>query len=588
MDFLDELNEEALLIIPNGIKTKILKYIRSHNPFLNVKIMSLDEVKRKVVFDYDVSAILYLMKKYNYRYEVAKILIDNMYYIDDKLYKTKKLNDLVELKKSLVSTGLLKEEKLFINKYKLLDVIVFGYDYITKYEKKLLGNFSNVKIIEKELGNKLDRVVYKFENINDEVSFVMKKIMNLIYEGIDINKIKITNLNDDYRKVFKRYSKFYNVPICLSTNISIYGTKIVQSYLNNLKVGLSFEECLDRIQEEYSLINEKEKSIFKKLVNITNKYVGYDYDNLLIIDAITYDLKNTNISNEHYDKEIEEISIKDNIISDEYIFLLGFNQGDIPSIYKDEDYISDAYKEEVRIDYVSELNKLEKDALISFLSRCDNIIISYKQMVGDAECYPSNLINELGYSILEEEIDNSYTYSNELSRLDLAIVLDNFIKYGIKNKDLELYFSNYEIPYLEYDNEFSGIDREQLLKLLNKELTLSYSAIGDYYKCAFRYYASSVLKIGNYETSFMQFVGNIYHHILECESRDGFDFDNEYLLYSSKRECSAMEKFFLKKLKEELLIILDYVREFHEKTELISILCEERIVIDKSVKIRLF
>ena len=43
--------------------------------------------------------------------------------------------------------------------------------------------------------------------------------------------------------------------------------------------------------------------------------------------------------------------------------------------------------------------------------------------------------------------------------------LDNFIKYGEIESDLELLYSNYqEIPYLQYKNDYNGINQEHLKK----------------------------------------------------------------------------------------------------------------------------
>ena len=71
MNFLNIINKETLLIVPTLIKKKILEKINNMNKLVSVKIYSLDEVKRKVYFDYDYKAILYLMEKHGYKYEVA-------------------------------------------------------------------------------------------------------------------------------------------------------------------------------------------------------------------------------------------------------------------------------------------------------------------------------------------------------------------------------------------------------------------------------------------------------------------------------------------------------------------------------------
>ena len=84
MNFLKNIKEETLLVIPSNIKDKVLNEINKIGYLVNVKIMSLKQLKKEVYFDYDENAILYLMHNYNYKYEVAKNYIDNMYYIEVK------------------------------------------------------------------------------------------------------------------------------------------------------------------------------------------------------------------------------------------------------------------------------------------------------------------------------------------------------------------------------------------------------------------------------------------------------------------------------------------------------------------------
>lgn len=101
MNFLENIKEETLLVIPYSIKDKILNEINKANHLINVKLITLEQMKKNVYFDYDERAILYLIHNYNYQYEVAKNYIDNMYYIEDKNYSSLKLNQLLNLKKEL-------------------------------------------------------------------------------------------------------------------------------------------------------------------------------------------------------------------------------------------------------------------------------------------------------------------------------------------------------------------------------------------------------------------------------------------------------------------------------------------------------
>ena len=57
--------DKTLLITPDKLKTKIREEIMSLNTLLNIKIMSISEVKNRLLFDYDNNAIVYIYKKYN-------------------------------------------------------------------------------------------------------------------------------------------------------------------------------------------------------------------------------------------------------------------------------------------------------------------------------------------------------------------------------------------------------------------------------------------------------------------------------------------------------------------------------------------
>ena len=66
---------------------------------MNIKFYTKDEIKRKLLFDYDQKAIHYLALKYNYKIDICKMYLNNMYYVDDKKYESDKLNNLVAMKK---------------------------------------------------------------------------------------------------------------------------------------------------------------------------------------------------------------------------------------------------------------------------------------------------------------------------------------------------------------------------------------------------------------------------------------------------------------------------------------------------------
>ena len=579
MNFLDNIKDETILIVPNALKSKILEYIDKLDCLVNVKLYSLNEVRDHLQFSYKEEAILYLMDKFGYKYEVSSTLIKNMYYVEDKVYSSDKLNNLVKLKEELFSLKLLNRDPFFFDYLNSKKLIVYGYDFLDKFDKEMLSCFSDLEFIDFESSSK-KFLVYENKTIFDEVNFVLNEISKLIEKGIDINKIKITNCDSNYNHALKTLSSFYNIPVSLDISSPLISTVIGKRFLNLLNNNDSLEGTVSLFSKDIK-INEKNSNIYRKIVSICNKYVGINSSFSSIKEGIIYHLKNIGVSSSLLEKSVEIVPFKDNVfVDDEYVFFVGFNQGSTPSIYKDEDYISDNLKEDVLLSLTNEKNSMNKIAFINKLCSIKNLTISYKLKSISEEYYPSNLIKELDMEVIVPELCSRY--SKEHSGILLGSMLDELIKYDVKNKDLDKYYGSVSIPYMEYDNKFTGISKESLLNKINNKLLLSYSTIDNYYRCGFRYYISSVLKLDKYEETFKTFIGNLFHYILSKCLEDGFSFDTEWNNYILNKNLSISENFFLIKLKEELLLIIEEVKRLHNETGLTNNMFEQKIYIDKS------
>lgn len=584
MNFLNNIDKETILIVPNVLKEKVLSEINKLKKLINVKIYSFEELKRLIYFDYDYKAILYLMDKYNYRYEVAKNYIENIYYLTKDSYKKEKLIFLKKLKDELIENKLLKEDELFRNSVKNKSALVFGYDYINKFNSRILSCFSGFEIIEKKSFSDIN-LVYEFETLEEEVMFVIKRIIELIDDGVELNKIKLVNVDSSYNNVLIKLFDMHNIPIDIDRTSNIGTTILIKDAINKVEIQ-SFSDTIQYIKDKYDLTIEGNSQLYSKLINIFNKYIDLEYRFEKIIEAIEYDLKNTNISRNNLKNYVRISTLSNNYYGDdEYVFLLGFNQGIIPRIHKDEEYITDDLKDEVEIELVTELNKIERECVISNIKSIANIIITYKLRYKESEFYPSNLISNDCFK-KEEFIDNNYvSFSEDYSEIMLASMIDNLIKYGEKNEILSVYFNSLSIPYLKYDNKFSGIDCDKLKKYLDKKLVLSYSNIDTFYKCQFRYYLDNILKVNKYEETFNTFVGSLFHFVLSKIYKDNFDMEREYEYYIKDRVFSKKEEFFLQKLKKELKIICNCLEDFNKITGLTNVFTEKVISIDKSTDI---
>ena len=574
MDFISD----SILIIPNSLKNTILKTISGEKK--NIKLISMDEFIKMATFSYDEQTILYVINKYNVSYKVALKYLDNLKYIENKKYNSKKIQFLKELKEELLNESLLIIDPFFDNYIKNKDIFMFGYTKINKFYKKIIDKY-NIKVVSSN--NTYSHDIYEFKNIEDEIEFVFEKICELINNGVSINNIKIANYNSDYTNILKRMSRFYNLNIAFESD-SIYSTLIIKDFFNNLNTDINV--TLNVLKEKYDLDNIDNLYIYNSIIKVLNKY--YFVDNYLLIKDVLIDefkkIKNKNIK---YKNSIELINVTNNVIYDyDYVFLIGFNQGLLPKIYKDEDYLSDKEKEELDIETSYMLNELEKNSVLSFINNTKNLIISYKLSSFFNSYYKSYLIDELPYKITVNPKLNRQ-YSNLMNKINLSKDLDNYTKYNEVSDRLITLNSNYDINYKSYNNKYKNIKTNSLENYLKNTLVLSYSSMNDYYKCSFRYYLKNILKIDKYEETLDTIIGSLFHYILSICFNSDLYFEKEYNDYLKKYNLDAKSKFYINKLKSDLLLIIKTIKEQYTHMSFDKALYEEEFYInfDGNIKI---
>ena len=569
------LTDNSILIIPNELKENILNYIRNNNKELNIKIFSLNDFIKNITFDYDEKVIDYVSKKYDINYNISKLYLDNVKYIKNDS-DNEKLHNLYMIKNDV--DNLLIRDKLFNKLINNKKIIIYGYDYINKYNMSILNTLNNITIINKDYNNYIHDV-YHFKTLEDEVIYAAEKISELLNKGIDINNIFISNLDDNYRIVIKRIFNMYNIPINLNNKKSIFETNIGKWFINNLNNNINI--VLNNLKNEFNLENEYNNEVYKKIINVINKfYFAEDY--LSVKDNIIEVMKNTFIKNTKYINAINEINIINNdIYDDKYVFLFNFNLNKYPIIIKDEDYINDDIKPDI-MEKSYELNAINKEIYYKSICNIKNLFISFKEEYLSERFYPSLLIDEYNLNIIDINFEYS-KYSNGINKILLAKDIDKFIKYNDYNNRMSILYNNYEIPYNTYNNIFSGINKNSLYEFLDNELTLSYSSMDNYYKCAFKFYLANILKIDKYEDTIQAYIGNLFHYVLSKAFLNEFNFDetvNEYL-NTHKFEDNYKNKYFINKVLNELKTVIDTIKYQNSLGNMNEVFYEKEISIEK-------
>ncbi len=534
-----EIIEDSVVICPSYVKNKYL----SKNHLSNTKFLTLTEFTEKNMFAYKSDTLFYLTKTYNIKPDIAKTMMNNLYYIDFSF--NKKTEKLLSIKKDLIENGYIIYNvnfKKYIQNKKI---------YIVNYSKtkELLNQIKNLNyeyIEENTTPKQVD--VYEFPTIDQEVIFVASKIVKLIKEGIDINDIKIM-YNSSYVDTINKIFPMFKIPYNLNTLTSLFNIESVKEFLNNLDLSMSVLETEKRLNFSNDINN--------KIISILNKYTNLTVKD--IYEILVFEFKNTFIQSEKYTNCIELIDIYNFDLENKTIFLLGFNNENIPTLYKDEDYLTDEEKEKLNIDTSVDKNNQAKSKLLNIIYQ-NNIYITYKLETPMNKYTKSSLLDFINHTIKTEE----YDFSNEqINKFMFAEKLDNLIKYGVKDKYLNDLYTNTEIPYNTYSNKYAKID------LNLSSFNLSATNMESYFKCPFAFYLNYILKIDEMVDTIHLRIGKFFHKVLEefYKSKDQNieEVIDKYIdVYFEKSE--KMD-FFKEKYKKNIISNVEILNESLSKTE---------------------
>ena len=569
MDFLKDITNDSFLLIPNNIKDKVLDYLTNNKLLINIKLISFNDLKNGLLYGYTNEAIYYVMKNYKVNYAVAKDFINNTYYLEDEQYKSDKLNTILSIKDDLNTNNLLVIDPLFKDLLKSKkQLYVYGFDYINKFNNYLLelaSQYIEVKNIDKEMNNNVHKVI-EFNSMEDEVFFVAEEISKLITEGVPLNKIYIANYSNEYLFTMHRIFKQFNIPYYVKSETNLYYTHIGRYFIENLDNDI--DKLLFKISKKFDIENNSyNMSIYNAIFNLINTY--YWADNYLDIkDLIMEEMMRKTIPTNHFDQEVTTTSIINNIfLKDEYVFLIGFNLNSCPTIKKDEDYINDSIKTRL-METTIETNKNNKEVLLKAIGNIDsnNLYITYKLHSSTNTYFASSLID--GKKLIKEVNDISYsTYSDDYNKYLYASKIDNLIKFNEKDEALSILNSNYDIPYVTYDNRLTPLDKNKIKEILEDgKHTFNYSNISKYYKCPFKFYLDYFYRLDTFEQTIDTFVGSLFHGVLEvCINDPSKDIDKEYDKYLEEHKDDMTftkgDKFFIEHLRKDIHFIVDGIRK---------------------------
>lgn len=563
------------LVVVNDInKKRVIKEQTLHSKLHQKKVMGYRELIKKLYFEYDGEATLYIMDNYHVSKEIADIYLSNLYYIKDNDTSIPKINLLQQIKRELDEHKLLKKSPLWIEQLKEWKVV---FDHISNQDYFFSEIVEKCKrITEVEVKNSWNKENEFYEitecaTPKDEVIFVCSKICHLLESGIPINRIYLTNLTESHRENFEIYKDIFHLPIQTRNNEALISTVISSSFLQNIDMEL--KENINLLSEKFT--KEAEQEQINQIINICNKYSGIKDEKgkkILILE----DLKSEKIEKEELTESIQEIDYLKEIVEDDaYVFVLGVNEGTFPHLQKDENFLSDVERKILKMNLTNEINQMIKKEYIQKLKAFSNTFLSFAKRDGKMDLYPASLLEEIPCQIQKLK-EKDFSVSHQYNKLFYATKLDELRKYGNQDQNLKKLAGTYKnLPYMKYNNQFKPFCFPK--NFLAKK-RLSYSSLDVYFHCAFRFYLDNVLHLNCYEDTFDKKIGVLFHQILRESYLKNFNFETSWQENMRKISIRNMkELFFLNKLKEDIYRVVETLKEY-EKSVSLQVLTEQEII----------
>ncbi len=513
------------------------KYLMSQNALIDFKFKNNNEVINDLLGYYQKQAYFYYAKEYNVTYEIAKEVLDATLLVDNIDYNDKKLNELVTIKNKYKKY--LKFDKYARKLYSLgVNSFYFPSNKYTKAVKNL-----NINYYEENL--RKDLVCNEFNSVYEEVVYLANEITRLLSKGYNPDKILINKPQDYYFPVINQVFTNYNIDFDLEKH----------SIMSNPDVLLFY-----RLLESYGDISIKEgfvkaveeSNINKDVVDVLNDYYTIDGFVRDVIPFIHDDLKNKQVK-VNYKNCIKFVDLYEQFITDEIVFIIGFNQGVIPAIHKDIEYLEDTELRSLGLKTSIDLNKEEEKISISILNK--SYRISYSLLSLQGSLLPSSFIKKYGIEICEK---NELPINKKELERHFASRLDDFYLYGKLDSEMKslagfLGYRNGNVlnkgKYDSYDNSYNG-------SINFKKFNLSYTSIESYNQCSFKYYLENVIKVKKPFDKSHIIVGNLFH---ECLSKNQ-DVEVSCKEFIENNPMTKEELFYINKLAS----IINEVNEFND------------------------
>ena len=525
---------KKIIVAPRIMHKNLLDYYRQKEAFYDVKVISKESVMSDYKGKLQDGALLYLIKKYKLLSDNAKALMHFLPYVDESI------EDLNPKKLDLIENGYINKNEYLKQFFKDNEVIVVGY---SKKDYELLNVLNQLDVHPTFITNErkqLDQNIVTYETVVDEVFYSLNKIAELLDSGVSINDIYIYVNCDDYLYYLDKFAPDFGFKVDINKDEPLFNYAIANIFLKEFVEAKDVDVAIGKIQDikDADLLN----AFLDVIRSSRDDELGFDSQ----LDYFISELKNTKYRQKRYNNVVK--IIKEPIFTkDAHIFVMGFAQGQFPQARKDNQLLSDNEKERIGLNASLIDNECMEDTLLSFFSSDNHFYFSFSNRSLSQKFFISPLAETLGLNEIKTEFPN-VLYSKDMKDFYYAKALDLKKYYQQVSSDYYALEKISNIPYDEYNNEFTGVKVYDNIV----DLEYSYSKINMFYQCPFQYYVSRVLNVDPFEDNLNTKFGSVVHAIFEHHRDDGFDFDNEYERLVSEQEFAIEELPIVANLKVQV------------------------------------
>ncbi|MCR5692417.1 MAG: PD-(D/E)XK nuclease family protein [Bacilli bacterium] len=506
---------------------------KAEDPYLNLVVMTLPEMKALFDYNYDDRALRFLLGK-GYKYLVAKDLLTAFCAPDfDKGLEVKKYADLRD--------ELIKEHLLFKAAYPErtfmgANILVSGYyreaqTIIFKYLRNVPGMLQTSFELEGYKDPK-ENVLNKFVDPYEELHFVYNKIAyDIEVNKTPISKIYVYGLSSEYAPLINEFNKMYGFTIDFRLGERLFDKPIYKLFRGAYEEK-GLEEAITLMREKYP--DSKDGDTIERFAReFAVVFEKEPAKTISIYDAIA---KDKSPSDPKY-KNV--ITVLDEPVCplDGHLYCVNFAMGTYPSVSNESGLFSDKEKALIGLETSKDKSLNDSERIEKLLQNNNLKLITFFELGFESNHFPSGFAEKydmpsINNPVAEDE-NGPYEYAHDKGGFLYAALEDEYENYLQDDKRRLPYKDVSEVKgYRSYDYRFTGTKAGR-----NPKRSYSASNLIVYRSCPFKYLMGNVIYADDSPANFGQRIGTIFHKVLELyHTSEDFDFDKAYDLAISYEE----------------------------------------------------